>query len=462
MSKHKMRTAAFALIWGRAAADAVQLLEWARSQGASISPRVAIRPTSYGGNGLFVSDAVPKGTALVRVPGDLQLGVEALARSDAADLQRFVKGLPWAEVQEAGLGFLPCAAALCAERRDAQSRFGPYLRFLEGVAYTNAVAPDQRCEEERERLRRELQVERGDHDPNDLAAWDPVAAQKVEKLRYGLHAAAAAGSLAGDDLSWASAVVCSRSLRRRVAPASPEAVDAVGPVAATDRSRLLPVIDLVNHGGTNANAAVQPLRNDPQDPFATGLIAARGLVEGEEILIDYGAGSPPAARAETFLLDYGFVMPGAGAHAFAALEDLLPAVGQFAAQRVGMRDVAAEDVARLKTRIQRLVAAASAAHKGKPLAFDVLGEPTNETLSLALALSCRGPEDVARTCDGATPDAAHVELARAALRAAAKSALGRAEAAPPCEPSTPFDAAAVEYAEAVREALRRAARGTGA
>lgn len=451
-----MRTAAFALIWGRAAADAVQLLEWARSQGASISPRVAIWPTSYGGNGLFVSDAVPKGTALVRVPGDLQLGVETLARSDAADLQRFVRGLPWAEVQEAGLGFLPCAAALCAERRDAQSRFGPYLRFLEGVSYTNAVAPSP-VEGERERLRRELQVERGDHDTNALAAWDPVAAQKVEKLRYGLHAAAAAGSLAGDALRWASAVVCSRSLRRRVALASPEAVDAVGPVAATDRSRLLPVIDLVNHGGTDANAAVQPLRNDPQDPFATGLIAARDLVEGEEVLIDYGAGSPPAARAETFLLDYGFVMPGAGAHAFAALEDLLPAVGQFAAQRVGMRDVAAEDVARLKTRIQRLVAAASAAHKGRPLAFGALGEPTTETLSLALALSCRGPEDVARTCDGATPDAAHVELARSALRAASKSALGRAEAAPPCEPSTPFDAAAAEYAEAVREALRRAA-----
>ena len=135
----------------------------------------------------------------------------------------------------------------------------------------------------------------------------------------------------------------------------------------------------------------------------------------EEILIDYGAGSPPAGRAETFLLDYGFVLPESGAFAFAALEgDFLPAVGQFSADRAGMRDVSPAELDRLKARIQRLVAAASAAHKGKPLAFSHEGEPTPETLSLALALSCRGPADVACVCDAAAPDAAHVDLARRA------------------------------------------------
>jgi len=219
---------------------------------------------------------------------------------------------------------------------------------------------------------------------------------------------------------------------------------------------LLPVIDLVNHGGAKANAAVQPLKNDPEDPFATCLVAARDLKADEEILIDYGAGSPPAGRAETFLLDYGFVLPGAGAYGFAALQgDFLPAVGQFSADRAGMRDVSPAELDRLKARIQRLVAAASAAHKGKPLAFSHEGEPTPETLALALALSCRGPADVACVCDGAPPDAAHVDLARQALRAAAAAALARAEAAPQFEPSTPFDAAATAYAEAVREALRR-------
>ena len=59
-------------------------------------------------------------------------------------------------------------------------------------------------------------------------------------------------------------------------------------------------------------------------------------------------------------------------------------------------------------------------------------------------------------CDGAVPDAAHVDLARQALRAAAAAALARAEAAPQFEPSTPFDAAAAAYADAVREALSRA------
>jgi hypothetical protein len=435
-----MRTAVCALICSHAAADATQLLTWAQSQGATVSPRLVIRRTTYGGNGLFVSEAVAKGTPLVRIPGDLQLGVEVLAKSDAADLQRFVKGLPWQEVVAAGLGFLPCAAAICAEKRNAESRFAPYLQFLDEVAYTNAIAS---CDTD---------------DCPSLAACDAVAAEKVKKMRYGLRAAANANAIDLDELCWAAAVVCSRSLRRRIAPPlSPEAVDNVGPVAATDRSRLLPVIDLVNHGGDKANAAVQPLKNDPEDHFATCLVAARDLAEGEEILIDYGAGSPPAGRAEAFLLDYGFVLPGAGAYGFAALEgDFLPAVGQFSADRAGMRDVAAEELDRLKARIQRLVAAASAAHKGKPLAFSHEGEPTPETLSLALALSCRGPEDVARVCDGAAPDAAHVDLARQALRAAAAAALARADAAPRSEPLTPFDEAAAAYAEAVREALRRA------
>ena len=433
-----MRTAVAALICSRVSADAA-LLNWAQSQGATISQNLAIRRTTYGGNGLFVSEPVAKGTPLVRIPGDLQLGVEVLAKSDADDLQRFVKGLPWQEVVAAGLGFLPCAAAICAERRNAESRFAPYLQFLDEVQYTNAISAT-------------------DDDCPVLAACDAVAAEKVKKMRYGLRAAANANAIDLDELCWAAAVVCSRSLRRRVAPPlSPEAVDNVGPVAATDRSRLLPVIDLVNHGGDKANAAVQPLKNDPQDPFATCLVAARDLVADEEILIDYGAGSPPAGRAETFLLDYGFVLPESGAHAFAALEgDFLPAIGQFAADRAGMRDVSPGELDRLKARIQRLVAAASAAHKGKPLAFDDTGEPTPETLSLALALSCRGPADVACVCDGAAPGATHVDLARKALRAAAATALARAEAAPQFEPSTPFDAAAAAYADAVREALSRA------
>ena len=213
-----IRIAAYALICSRAAADAA-LLNWAKSQGATVSQNLAIRRTTYGGNGLFVSEAVAKGTPLVRIPGDLQLGVEVLAKSDADDLQRFVKGLPWQEVVAAGLGFLPCAAAICAERRNAESRFAPYLQFLDEVQYTNAIA---QCATD---------------DCPSLAACDAVAAEKVKKMRYGLRAAAQANAIDLDELCWAAAVVCSRSLRRRVAPPlSPEAVDNVGPVAATDRS----------------------------------------------------------------------------------------------------------------------------------------------------------------------------------------------------------------------------------
>ena len=82
--RKSMRIAAYALICSRASADAAKLLNWAQSQGATVSHQLAIRRTTYGGNGLFVSDAVAKGTPLVRIPGDLQLGVEVLAKSDAA------------------------------------------------------------------------------------------------------------------------------------------------------------------------------------------------------------------------------------------------------------------------------------------------------------------------------------------------------------------------------------------
>ena len=131
----------------------------------------------------------------------------------------------------------------------------------------------------------------------------------------------------------------------------------------------------------------------PEDPFATCLVAARDLMADEEILIDYGAGSPPAGRAETFLLDYGFVLPESGAFAFAALEgDFLPAVGQFSADRAGMRDVSPAELDRLKTCIQRLVAAASAAHKGKPLAFSRKGSPRRRRFRSRWRFPAAGPQ----------------------------------------------------------------------
>ena len=215
---HKeMRTAVAALICSRAAPDAAQLLAWAQSQGATVSPHLAIRRTSYGGNGLFVNEPVAKGTPLVRIPGDLQLGVEVLAKSDAVISNASSRACPgrrwWRRPR-----VLPCAAAICAERRNAESRFAPYLRFLmrSSTRTRSRSAPRTTV---------------------PSSPRDAVAAEKVKKMRYGLRARRERMQSISTSSCWAAAVVCSRSLRRRVAPPlSPEAVDNVGPVAATDRS----------------------------------------------------------------------------------------------------------------------------------------------------------------------------------------------------------------------------------
>ena len=70
---------------------------------------------------------------------------------------------------------------------------------------------------------------------------------------------------------------------------------------------------------------MQPLKNDPEDPFATCLVAARDLVADEEILIDYGAGSPPAGRAEAFLVGLRVCPAWAGAFALRGARGRLPA-----------------------------------------------------------------------------------------------------------------------------------------
>ena len=79
-------------------------------------------------------------------------------------------------------------------------------------------------------------------------------AAQVSRMRRSLRAlhasSAASSSLPLRDLCWASAVVCSRSLtrpRKRVRALTDEEVGRIGEYAGRDRTRLLPIIDFVNH-----------------------------------------------------------------------------------------------------------------------------------------------------------------------------------------------------------------------
>ena len=166
------------------------------------------------------------------------------------------------------------------------------------------------------------------------------------------------------------------------------------------------MIDLVNHGGRGANADVRQLKSAGSsgtsgashldgDPYATSLVSTRPIAAGEELLLDYGGGGP--VDNERLLLDFGFVLPGnAGDNVGLRLqEDFLPGLSTLDAQRSGMRDVAEleqNDLGRLINAVLKYVTVKQAGQ----LLCTSTGAATGETLALALTLSCRGPDDVAR------------------------------------------------------------------
>jgi hypothetical protein len=174
------------------------LLAWARAQGAHISESIDIRSTEYGGRGLFAITDIPANAKLITIPGHLQLGVGQLAEGDDDEMQKLSRELPWRDVLEQGLNFLPCSIALCAERRKgAASIFAPYFSELPSD-HTNAVAF---CDVSGDDVSISSDL------LNDLESWTPVTAHKVKQRRTGmttLHEQLAPPSLPLRDLCLAS------------------------------------------------------------------------------------------------------------------------------------------------------------------------------------------------------------------------------------------------------------------
>jgi len=228
---------------------AAPLLDWATSHGAWVSDNVEIRPTPYGGRGLYATADIEANTELVRLPEHLQLGVTQLAEGADAELQRLALSLPPSELR-----FLPCAVALASEvRKGDASIFDVYIQELP-AAYFNAIAPG-------DGFGNDPSDERYD-EPRGLT-WEPAMANRAASMRRAvrtLHESSAPRSLSLRELCWASAAVCSRSLtRRKVRRLTEEELERVGDYCGKDRTRLLPVIDLVNHAipSSDANADVR-------------------------------------------------------------------------------------------------------------------------------------------------------------------------------------------------------------
>jgi hypothetical protein len=451
---------------------AAQLIDWARHHGAWVSDSVEIRQTPYGGRGVYVTTDIEADTELVRLPSHLQLGVTQLAEGDDVELQSLARCLPPTELR-----FLPCAVALCSEiRKGDSSTFKSFIKELP-VAFSNAIAPgdgfgidpsDDRYDE-----------------PSGLT-WEPIMAAEVASMRRALralHESLAPRSLPFRDLCWASAIVCSRSLtRKRVHALTGEELGRVGEYAGMDRTRLLPVIDLVNHaiplGDANADVrhvnvfAQREIKTGlPFDRFSTSLISVREIRAGGEVLLNYGAGVYRGPLPDQkVLLDFGFVLPLRPDYtATLRLASLLPP-----------STVSTDEAKYLRILVNNMRRSVEPG----PLRFSVNGEPSVATLALALASSFRGPEDLARlvqTVESAPetlPDtqlleqivegstAAQMEHALDVLATAAKTALAQIQSTdePPCvevasrslEPDNraSFDSVAQDYRAIVCDMLQ--------
>ncbi|KAL7550628.1 hypothetical protein ACHAWF_013847 [Thalassiosira exigua] len=334
----------------------IDLFAWARRHGAKIAESVEIRDTPYGGRGLFAKRRIPANAELVRIPHRLQLGVRQLAEGTDDEMQRTARSLPWELVLRSEISFVPLGVALLAETRRAASGdgiFGPFLRSLPRRCPNDMGAAVAGGEGE----------EDGDDDDDlrDLRRWAPHMADRIRRRRAGirrLHKAVAPPSVSLEDLRRASAQVCSRSLvRRRTRPLSSVEAERVGAFAASDRARMLPVVDLVNHGSLErANVRVGHLppaggKGDAgdDDDFSTSLTSTRDVEAGEELLFDYGGGDGERVGNDRLLLDYGFVLPGHTERASIGLEEFRAAVSGLGGDRAGMEDVPEEQLEELES-----------------------------------------------------------------------------------------------------------------
>ena len=147
-------------------------------------------------------------------------------------MQDFLRNLPWRDVIDSGLSFLPCTVALLAEmRKGKESIFYDYLKMIP-TDYSNAIAP--------------WPWDDGDDDSSPsialLSEISLAIASSVSERRRLLrliHAKLAPPFLSLRDLSVAAAVVSSRSFTRRNPPPPPPGS---GPIASKDLTRILPPV----------------------------------------------------------------------------------------------------------------------------------------------------------------------------------------------------------------------------
>ncbi len=209
-----------------------------------------------------------------------------------------------------------------------------------------------------------------------------------------------------------------------------------------DHSRMLPIIDLVNHGDApNVKVVSRGDETDQTDDYSTSLKTLREVKEGEELHFDYGGGEDKISN-DRLLLDYGFVLPEHTDQVSISFEELNRAISALDKERTGMKALTEESIQMIESLIKFLIKQDPEMQGGASLHF-VGGQPSISTLAVAAVMSCRGYEDVERVLDPArkvssAEDAASLpsliiqsctdmqkEFARYALKLAANLALNQ-------------------------------------
>jgi len=358
------------------------LFEWAKQQGAKIADSIEVKSTAYGGRGLYAKRHIPANTELIQIPYHLQLGARQLAEGSDEEMQTLARNLPWRYIMENELFFIPLGIALLAEKRKgATSTFWPFLQSL--PVCSNALGE-------------------GSHgDLSSLRIWAPDIASKILQRRRGLqeiHNTVAPSSLSIEEFRWAAANVCSRSLiRKRIKELSSKDVDKIGAFCASDHSRILPIIDLVNHGSlSDANVWVGHLSRGETDTndFSTSLKSTCDIAPGEELLFDYGGKEVGQTISNArLLLDYGFVLPQHIDRVSISLEEFTAAISEML-NRDRFRDIEATQIKRLQSLMKELMKQASTEQCNMPIVFERNCEPSILTHAIAICITCRDKEEL--------------------------------------------------------------------
>lgn len=357
------------------------LFSWAKHQGAKIADSIEVKSTAYGGRGLFAKRHIPANTELIQIPYHLQLGARQLAQGSDIEMQTMARHLPWRYIMEHELFFIPLGIALLAEKRKgAASKFWPFLQSL--PLCSNAVA------------------EGSDGELSSLSIWAPDIASNIRQRRRGLkeiHNTIAPSSLSIEELRWAAANVCSRSLiRKRIKELSSKDVDKIGAFCASDHSRMLPIIDLVNHGSlSEANVWVGHLSRSETDnnDFSTSLKSIRDIAQGQELLFDYGGKQGQTINNARLLLDYGFVLPQHINRVSISLEEFTAAISEMF-DRDRLRDAEATQIKGLHSLTKALMQQASIEQNNMPIVFGKNCEPTILTHAIAICMTCRDKGEI--------------------------------------------------------------------